>query len=126
MSRSRVFVALGAAAALTAAMAPAPLAMAGEPVGAVAQAQPPRPSAKHPPKVRVDQLGYLPGEAKHARLMTAARVSRARFAVVDAHGRTVLHGKVPAKRVGRWNRNYHAVYDLAFSRLDRPGRYHIV
>jgi endoglucanase len=58
--------------------------------------------------------------------MTASRVSGARFAIVDAHGRTVLRGKVPGKPVGRWNRNYHAVYDLAFSRLDRPGRYRIV
>ena len=74
----------------------------------------------------MDQLGYLPGETKHARLMTAAKVHDARFAVVNARGDTVVRGRVPARPVGRWNRNYHAVYDLAFTRLDRPGRYHIV
>jgi hypothetical protein len=87
-------------------------------------AQAPARTAKHPPKIRVDQLGYLPGESKHARLMTSSGVLKARFAVVDAHGHTVLRGQT--HRVGRWNRNYRAVYDLAFSRLRRPGRYHLV
>jgi endoglucanase len=81
-------------------------------------------AARRLPRVRVDQLGYLPGEPKHARLMTAAKVGRVRFAVVDAHGRTALRGR--AHRVGRWNRNYHGVYDVAFTRLREPGRYRIV
>lgn len=87
----------------------------------------PRPPAPdRAAKVRVDQLGYLPSEAKHARLMTAGRIARTRFVVVDAHGRVVLHGRTPATPEGRWNRRYHAVYDLGFSRLSDAGRYRIV
>jgi endoglucanase len=91
-------------------------------------AAPPRQAAAtaHKPRIRVDQLGYLPNESKHARLMTPTRVHHARFVVVDGHGHPVFRGRVPARPVGKWNRNYHAVYDLGFSRLDRPGRYRIV
>ena len=42
--------------------------------------------------VRVNQQGYLPGEAKQARLMTTRAVRGARFRVVDARGRTRLRG----------------------------------
>jgi Glycosyl hydrolase family 9/Cellulase N-terminal ig-like domain len=115
-------VTLVSVAALAAGAAAAPSAVANRGDGAT---RPRGTTAKHPATVRVDQLGYLPDDPKHARLMTAARIANARFAVVDAHGETVLRGRVPAKPVGKWNRNYHAVYDLAFTRLDKPGRYRI-
>ena len=76
--------------------------------------------------VRVNQQGYLPGEAKQARLMTTRAVRGARFRVVDARGRTRLRGRVPARSVGRWNANYPAVYRLGFGRLRTPGRYRVV
>jgi endoglucanase len=78
------------------------------------------------PKIRVDQLGYLSGEAKHARLMAAHQVDDGRFVVVDATGTVVLHGKVPSASTGRWNAHYKAVYNLSFSRLTTPGRYRLV
>jgi endoglucanase len=74
--------------------------------------------------VRVDQIGYLPGEGKHARLATTRRVTGARFRVVDQAGHVVLHGQVP-KRSVRWNAQHPAVYRLSFSRPSTPGRYRI-
>ena len=82
-------------------------------------------AAAAPPQVRVDQLGYLIKEPKHARLMTADRIGNARFVVVDASGDVVLRGRPSRAPVGSWNGRYHAVYDLAFSRLTKPGRYRI-
>src|SRR4051812_44689372 len=101
MRSARVMASFVGVAALAAgAMAPPAVADDGtfDPAG-----------AKPPPRIRIDQLGYLPSEAKHARLMTAGRVAHARFAIVSARGHAVLHGRVPAKPVGGWNRNYHAV-----------------
>ena len=76
--------------------------------------------------VRLNQQGYLPGEAKQARLMTTRAVQGARFRVVDARGRTRLRGRVPARSVGRWNAHYPAVYRLNLSRLGTTGRYRVV
>ena len=70
--------------------------------------------------VRINQQGYLPGEAKQARLMTTQAVRGARFRVVDARGRTRLRGRVPTRSVGRWNAHYPAVYRLGFDRLRTP------
>jgi endoglucanase len=58
--------------------------------------------------------------------MTAHRLDDERFVVVDRTGDVVLRGKASSKPVGGWNTRYHAVYDLAFSRLDEPGRYRVV
>jgi endoglucanase len=74
--------------------------------------------------VRVDQLGYAPGEAKQAYLMTSAASPGARFAVQDARGHTVLTGQA-GRGLGGWNARYQAVYPLDFSRLDRAGTYRI-
>jgi endoglucanase len=76
-------------------------------------------------KVRVDQLGYLPHEVKRARLMTAGQVDHATYAVVDSDGDTVLHGRVPERRIDSWNGHYRAVYLLSFSRLTTAGSYRL-
>jgi endoglucanase len=75
--------------------------------------------------VRVDQVGYATGEAKRAFLLAEAPAGGARFAVVDAGGRTVLSGRV-GPRTGGWNGRYRAVHRIDFSGLRRPGRYRIV
>jgi endoglucanase len=75
--------------------------------------------------VRVDQVGYATGEAKRAFLLAEAPTGGARFAVVDAGGRTVLSGRV-GPRTGGWNGRYRAVHRIDFSGLRRPGRYRIV
>jgi endoglucanase len=77
------------------------------------------------PQIRLDQLGYLPAESKHARLMTARRVGNERFVIVDSTGQVVLRGRPSVTPVGTWNTHYRDVYDLTFSRLTKPGRYRL-
>ncbi len=76
-------------------------------------------------EIRVDQLGYLPHDIKHARLMTARPLQSARFVVVDSHDRVALRRRVPASPLGHWNGHYRAVYLLSFSKLTAPGRYRL-
>jgi endoglucanase len=75
--------------------------------------------------VRVDQVGYAVGEVKRAYLMAEAPADGARFAVLDAGGRTVLSGRV-GRPTGGWNGRYRAVHRIDVTRLRRPGRYRIV
>jgi hypothetical protein len=74
--------------------------------------------------VRLDQLGYAPGETKQAYLMTTAVVAAPAFAVVDSAGRPVLTGRA-GRSAGAWNAGYRAVYPLDFSRLQRRGVYRL-
>jgi len=75
--------------------------------------------------VRVDQAGFLPGEAKQAYLMTGGAVSGATFSVLNSAGATVLTGKVGGTSLGKWNAAYPDVYPISFSTLTTPGTYHI-
>src|SRR5436190_23820224 len=74
--------------------------------------------------VRLDQVGYVTGEAKQAYLMTPAPAPGARYSVVNAQGHTVLSGRVGASN-GAWNDRYGAVHPIDFSGLRAPGRYRI-
>jgi endoglucanase len=76
-------------------------------------------------EVRVDQGGYAPGETKQAYLMTGAKVTGERFAVLDAIGRTVLRGAVGATSRGKWNAAYPDVYPIDVSALRTAGTYRI-
>jgi hypothetical protein len=77
--------------------------------------------AATPAEVRVDQVGYALGEAKHAYLLGGAP---GKFTVVDEHGRTVRQGRTGAN-LGTWNARYPAVFDLDLSSVDKPGTYRI-
>ena len=77
-------------------------------------------------QLRVDSVGFTPGEVKHAYLMTTGPISGASYAVIDAHGATVLSGAVGATNRGRWSASYPDVYSLDFSHLTTPGTYHLV
>ncbi|MBE1561439.1 glycoside hydrolase family 9 protein [Nonomuraea africana] len=72
--------------------------------------------------IRVDQVGFAPGEAKHAYLMTGGRP--ADFTVVDHRGRQVLKGTA-GRDLGAWNAAYGHVYDLDLTGLKRPGSYRV-
>ncbi|MFJ9847095.1 glycoside hydrolase family 9 protein [Kitasatospora sp. NPDC101155] len=74
--------------------------------------------------VRVDQVGYTPGEAKQAYLMTSVSASKASFRVLDASGKEILKGKVGSS-TGGWNSKYKAVHTLDLSPLTEPGDYRI-
>ena len=111
--RSR-WLALVAALAMTAALATA------VPAAGAAAASQPKLAA---PAVRVNQVGYTPQSSKVAFAMLARPVSSVRFLVI---GRHVLYLGRSTDDLGRWNGNYHAVYQLNFSALRRPGSYRIV
>ena len=72
--------------------------------------------------VRVDQLGYAPGEEKVGYLIAAKPGER--FTVVDAADDVVLRGRAGKSR-GRWNQRYQSVQPLDFSALRAPGRYRV-
>ncbi len=75
--------------------------------------------------VRVDQVGYLPTDAKTAYLMAPGKVSGAAFTVLDGKGATVYSGKVSSTSRGSWNTKYPDVYPIAFDAVTTPGTYHI-
>lgn len=75
--------------------------------------------------VRVDQLGYVPGERKVAYLLTTKALPGATFHVVDSGGRTVFTGHVGLSR-GMWNDRFDSVEPLNFTALDAPGTYQVV
>jgi Cellulase N-terminal ig-like domain len=79
-----------------------------------------------PAIVRVDQVGYLPADAKHAYLMANHRVRHATWDVVDGASHVVAHGTVGTTNRGPWNTNYPDVYDITFSGLGALGTYHLV
>jgi endoglucanase len=111
LTRSR-WLATVAALATTAALVTAVPA-----AGAAAAAKPAAPA------VRVNQVGYTPKSSKVAFAMLPAPVSSVRFAVIGSHG-VVYRGR-STDDVGRWNKNYRAVYELNFSALCRYGSYRI-
>ena len=116
MGRTR-WVSLPASAVLFAGVAFGSLAAA--PNDAVAT----QPGA--PAQVRVDQVGYLPTDAKHAYLMASHRVKHATWDVVDAAHHVVAHGNVGATNRGPWNTNYPDVYDITFNGFGSLGTYHL-
>jgi endoglucanase len=75
--------------------------------------------------VRVDQVGYLPGDAKVGYPMAPGPVHGATFSVLDASGHPVLSGPVGGTSRGSWNARYPDVYPITFTALTRPGRYRI-
>jgi endoglucanase len=76
--------------------------------------------------LRLDTVGYLPGETKHAYLMTSHAVSGLTFHIVGADGTTALSGSVGTASRGRWSAAYPDVYPLTFTALRAPGVYHLV
>ncbi|MFI6497525.1 glycoside hydrolase family 9 protein [Nonomuraea typhae] len=71
--------------------------------------------------IRVDQVGFAPGEAKTAYLMADRPLP---FTVVDNRGRTMFRGTA-GPDLGKWNDTYRHVYRLDLSRMRHPGTYRI-
>jgi Glycosyl hydrolase family 9/Cellulase N-terminal ig-like domain len=99
------------------------LGVAGLALGALAL--PTAASAAPAGLIRVDQVGYLPGDTKQAYLMVQSPVGNVSFAVVNAAGHTVLSGHVSGTSRGAWNGKYKAVYPITFTGLHASGTYHI-
>jgi endoglucanase len=81
------------------------------------------PLAPAPAEVRVNEVGYRLFDPKVAFVMLARPQPEVRF-VVERDGKVVYRG-VSADDVGRWNKNYGAVYELGFSRLHTAGAYRV-
>ena len=64
--------------------------------------------------VRVNQVGYRPGDAKRAVLLSMVSEAGARFAVVNANGRTILRGRVGAA-LPAWSGRYRFARAIDFS-----------
>ncbi len=72
----------------------------------------------------MDQVGYTPGEVKHAYLMTSRPVAEVPFRVLDSSGKEVLSGTA-GPSTGRWSSTYESVRTLDLSRLTAPGDYRV-
>jgi len=77
------------------------------------------------PAVRVDQLGYAPGERKLGYLLAATPAPRAPFHVERRDGTVVLRGRAGAS-TGVWNTAFRAVEPLDLTSLRKPGTYRVV
>src|SRR5262249_18376095 len=73
--------------------------------------------------VRVDQLGFAPGETKVAYLM-GGPTGATRFAVLDGAGQAVLRGDAGQSR-GSWNARYPTVRPLDLTALQATGTYRV-
>jgi endoglucanase len=76
-------------------------------------------------QVRIDQVGYLPSDAKHAYLLATGAVPHAAWEVIDSGGKVVARGAVTNATRGAWNANYPDVYDITFSKLTTQGSYRL-
>ncbi|WP_329049097.1 glycoside hydrolase family 9 protein [Amycolatopsis sp. NBC_01488] len=74
--------------------------------------------------VRVDQVGYAPGETKHAYLFAQQDPGEVGFQVVDTAGQTVFSGAAGAT-TGAWNDSFTAVRVLDLSAVKTPGSYRV-
>ncbi|MEO7059799.1 MAG: glycoside hydrolase family 9 protein [Lapillicoccus sp.] len=118
----------------TAAVAAATVALAAYP----SAADPPVPSgtngvasslARIEGVLRLNQQGYLPGEAKQARLMVTRPLttidSPTTYTVTTDAGDTVLTRTLSLRSLGQWSNRYRAVYPLDLTDVRRPGRYRV-
>lgn len=84
---------------------------------------PPPPLAERAPRVRVNQLGYVPGHDKLAVLATAEQAPldwelRGKDDAVLAKGKTEVHGEDPASG--------ELVHHIDFSEFDKPGEGYVI
>jgi endoglucanase len=74
--------------------------------------------------VRVDQVGYLPGETKTALLIAGRPGAGADAIVVDEHGDKILTVTVGGDR-GAWNAEFGHVHPIDLTPLTRAGTYRV-
>ena len=75
--------------------------------------------------IRVNQVGYRPGDAKRAVLLSTVSEAGARFAVVNGAGNTVLRGRV-GRALPAWSGRYRYARTIDFSAARAAGADHIV
>ena len=80
-------------------------------------------ASRVPVAVRVNEVTYPADGSKVAYAMLPAKVASVAFSVSGSSG-VVFRGTSSAD-LGGWNTRYHAVYELTFSAVRRPGSYRI-
>lgn len=74
--------------------------------------------------VRIDQVGFRPGETKTAYLLSPREAAGERVTAVDAAGNPRWAGTVAASR-GTWNSHYGFVEPIDLTTLRSPGTYRL-
>ncbi len=74
---------------------------------------------------RVDQVGYTPGAAKLATLMTHSAKPGTRWELISAHRCRVVARGVATANLGSWSHRYPAVWAIRFGGVQRPGTYRL-
>jgi len=77
-----------------------------------------------PVHIRVNQVGYLPGEPKTAIVFSNSRVKESFDLISEASGRSVLSVKPLGSRSEGWGTFSH-YYTLDFSSINEPGAYRL-
>src|SRR5690242_17120341 len=72
--------------------------------------------------LRVNQVGFAPGEPIRALLLSTTPWHGERFSAVRRGGDVVSHGSV-GRRLGHWSHRFPYVYALDLSGLPQPGTY---
>lgn len=73
--------------------------------------------------VRINQVGYLVGEAKRGVLLASRDETGATFAVTMASGRRVVYRAAVGPRLSAWSAAFPYAYPLDFSAVTTPGAY---
>jgi endoglucanase len=76
-------------------------------------------------QVRVDQAGYVPGQAEQAAVMTSAPAKGVAWDILCGE-HVVASGRITAPDRGAWNATYRHTYLITFTGLRRPGSYRLV
>jgi endoglucanase len=74
--------------------------------------------------IRLDQIGYAPGEPKIAYLLAPRTADGSTATVIDAHGKKVVSAAVGTSR-GPWNLGFPDVRRIDLSSLTKPGTYRV-
>ncbi|OFE17343.1 hypothetical protein BA895_16255 [Humibacillus sp. DSM 29435] len=79
--------------------------------------------------LRLNQQGYLAGEAKQGRLMVTrpltASHSPTTYTVTTDAGRRLFTHTLSLRSLGAWSQHYRAVYAVDLTAVRRPGRYRV-
>ena len=75
-------------------------------------------------QIRLNQVGYSPGDAKQAILLATGDENGAKFEVVSSKGVIALESAV-GQSIGSWNRTYSKAYLLDFSSVKESGIYSV-
>ncbi len=75
--------------------------------------------------IRINQVGYIGGEAKDAVLMATGPETGATFDVVDNASGQVVYSAAIGTAAGRWNALYPDTYHLDFSAVAASGSYYL-